>query len=359
MATELKQFTDEEKLMKKVRQKKRIRGCLIAANVLLLSYFSYLVVDSVVKEVKERNASLKGEIIALNGLSTKKSEELYQKYISSNVDINDFSVYGKYLLTSKSRVDYSNVNFSQQVQLVNLIANPFVVDSSLKFTLGNQLNEQINLFNLKSGDYMLCTTSNLINNKFICYHYTGVNLLETTIYSFPDENNHRKKITIKGKDSSPAIIISVEDINLLPADYYDFVIVGNQEEFDVFKNTSYQVKYVSSISEAYSLNSSYALNLVEGEDVIISSNYVNLDTVKPEKITSSVYQNLDVDNAIRELGGYVFNAGYGVSSLEVDQNISDISLEIKKLNKEVRNGKFTLTVSKDITIETIEDLLDL
>ena len=35
MATELQEFTQEEALKKKIRQKKRIRGCLIVLNALL------------------------------------------------------------------------------------------------------------------------------------------------------------------------------------------------------------------------------------------------------------------------------------------------------------------------------------
>ena len=43
-----KEFTKEEALKKKIRQKRRIRGCLIVLNALLLCYFSYLMVDTIV-----------------------------------------------------------------------------------------------------------------------------------------------------------------------------------------------------------------------------------------------------------------------------------------------------------------------
>lgn len=359
MVTQLNEFKEEEKLLKKLRQKKRIRGCLIIANALLLSYFSYLVVDSIVKTIKEKNQILTNEIIQLNGFSLSKTKETYNRHISSSIDVNDFATYGKYLLTSEYRVDYANFKFEDSVRLVNLISEPFVVDNDLRYTLGDKINNQIDLFSLNSGDYMLCKDANLIDDKFVCYHYAGMNLLETTIYSFPDENNHRKKITIKGKDSSPAIIVSVEDINLLPSNYYDFIIIGEKENFDIFQNTNYQVRYVSSIKEAYSLNSSYALNLIEGEQTIVSSNYVDLNTSKPELIQGSAYNLLDKDDAIRELGGYLFNAGYGVSSSEVGEETSSISLEIKKLNKEMRNGKLTLSLTNDYTLEDIETLLSI
>ena len=100
MATELKEFTQEEALKKKVRQKRRIRGCLIVLNALLLCYFSYLMVDTIVERVVEKKQEINNEIIQLNGKSSSKSKEIYEKYISSSIDVNDFATYGKYFLSS-------------------------------------------------------------------------------------------------------------------------------------------------------------------------------------------------------------------------------------------------------------------
>lgn len=356
MPLEIKEYSQEELFIRKVRQKKRIRGCLIVLNAILLCYFSYLVIDTVVDSIVEKNRVINSEIIQLNGKSSSKSKELYDKHISSTIDVNDFATYGKYLVTSSSRVTYQNVHLNQEVWLADLLANPFIFNTKLKFTLGNALNEQIDLFALKQGDYMLCESVNTYASNGMAYHYSGEELVDITLYSFPDENNHRTKISVKGKASSPALVISVERINLLPSNNYDFVVIGNKEEFDIFHNTNYQVKYVSSLKEAYLINASYALNLKD-ESEILSSNYVNIETSKPNLISGSFYNQLDEDNAIRELGGYIFNAGYGVSEEETNENISKSSLEIKSTSKEVRRGKFTLTVSKDTTLEQIEFLI--
>ena len=358
MSTQLKEFNEEEKLLKKKRQRRRIRGLLIVANVLLVSYFSYLLVDLIIDKVKENEQVINGDLIALNGKTTAKSKEIYDTYISSSIDVNDFSLYGKYFLSSSTRTSFDSMNYEEDIWLINLLSEPLVVGNNLKFKLGDKLNEQLDLFSLSQGDYMICKSFNTASKQGVCYHYTGEDLLNTTIYSFPDENNHRKKITIQGKESSPAIIISVEDINLLPTSYYDFVVIGDQSKFDVFKNTPYQVKYVDTLKDAYLTNASYALNILEDKTGIYSSNYVETSTLKPSLIENSVYKNLDTDNAIRELGGYVFNAGYGVSDLEVSEEISSASLEIKKTNKEVRNGKFTLSVGYEETLESILKIFD-
>ena len=356
MPVELKEFSQEEAFNRKVRQKKRIRGCLIVLNALLLCYFSYLVVDSVVDKIKEKNQILNSEIIQLNGKSSAKSKELYDKHISSTIDVNDFATYGKYLTTSSSRVTYQNVNYSSNVWLADLLAKPFVFNTKLNLTLGESLDEQIDLFALEQGDYMLCHYVDTYSSNGIAYHYTGEDLQEVTLYSFPDEYNHRTKISIKGKASSPALIISVEKINLLPSNQYDFVIIGDKEEFDVFQNTNYQVKYVSSLKEAYLTNASYAL-VLKDEGEIVSSNYLSVETSKPNLIKGSVYNNLDEDNAIRELGGYIFNAGYGVSEEETNESISSSSLEIKSTSKEVRRGKYTLSINKETTLEQIKSII--
>ena len=78
MATELQEFTQEEALKKKIRQKKRIRGCLIVLNALLLCYFSYLMVDTIVERVVEKKQEIKVRIELLNIL-LKKGMKFYSE----------------------------------------------------------------------------------------------------------------------------------------------------------------------------------------------------------------------------------------------------------------------------------------
>ena len=286
MATDIKQFAEEEEIKRKIRQKKRIRGCLIVVNALLLCYFSYLAISSAVSYFVEENNAINSEIIPLNGKSNSESKKIYEEYIDSKIQVNDFATYGRYLLTSKARVNYNSLNYENSIWLINLLSKPLVVENDLKYTLGEMIDEQLDLFSLEQGDYMICKDFTVGTNKGVCYHYTGESLLETTVYSFPDENNHRKKITIKGKESSPALIISVETINLLPSGNYDFVIIGNKNEFNPFEGTNLQVKYVTTLQEAYLTNASYALNVIEGSQ-IYSSNYVSLNTDKPNLITTN------------------------------------------------------------------------
>mgnify|MGYP001025727495 CR=1 FL=1 len=359
MAVELKEFNDEENLKKKLRQKKRIRGVLIVINALLLCYFSYLVIDTIVRYAVEKNRVVNSEIIALNGRSSSKSMALYEEHISGKVDVADFALYGKYLLTDDTRVDGENMHYESAVWLVDLLSSPFLVSDSLKFTLGEKLDQQIDLFALDEGDYMLCRSFDIAESKGVCYRFTGEKLTETTVYSFPDADNHRKKITVKGKASSPALIVSVENVNLLPNGYYDFVVMGKEEDYPAFQDSAYRVRYVDTLKEAYLTNASYALCLSE-EESIVSSNYVSLETEKSDRIvSSSVYGNLDADNAIRELGGYVFSAGYGVREEDTDASVAAASREIKTTGTEVRNGKMTLRIPKTTALETIENLLSI
>lgn len=362
MATEINELQEEENLKRKIRQKKRIRGSLIVINALLLCYFSFLVVDTVVQHFIEKNKVINSEIIQLNGKSSSKSLEIYNKHIENTVDISDFATYGKYLLTSSSHVQYNSLNYSNSVWLIDLLSNPYVVSSSLNFSLGDKIDQQIDLFSLAQGDYMLTipSTINVGTEKASAYHYTGENLLETTIYSFPDEENHRKKITVKGKASSACLVISVEEINLLPKNYYDFVVISSSS-LNIFNNTNYQVKYVDNLKDAYLTNASYAI-VVDDIETIYTSNYVSSETSKFEKIESTtIYNQLDSNNYIRELGGYVFSSGYGVNKDLItssnSESISSSSLEIKNTNDERRVGKYTLIINRETSLSEIERII--
>ena len=53
----------------------------------------------------------------------------------------------------------------------------------------------------------------------------------------------------------------------------------------------------------------------------------------------------------------IINAGYGVSEEETNESISSSSLEIKSTSKEVRRGKYTLSINKETTLEQIKSII--
>lgn len=356
----LEELKSEETLNKKIRQKRRIRGVLIIVNALLIAYAGYLSVVAIVDAVKDNKLKEQGEIITLLDKTTEKSLELYNQYITDKTDIVDFATYGKYLLTSNSRVTHNSFLNSGTATLFKVVEkDPIFGELNLIYTLDNSIDSQIDLFSLKEGDYLIykdfeVSTPNIRNS----YHYTGEDLLEETIYSLPLEDGTRTRITIKGKDSSPALVISVTNVSAAPENYYDFVILNTAvtntnipswvDELD----KEYSIKIVDNLVDAYKTYAPYAINLVDG-DKLITSNYISYESGKSPVITGNALEGLDAENSIRELGGYVFNAGYGIGTdgSEIMNSISQASIAIKNNLESNHLGKMTVVVGKEIDSE--------
>jgi hypothetical protein len=344
----LEEVKDENELTKKKAQKRRVIGLLIVLNALLVSYAGYLSVASIVDAVSKNNGGQVGETISILSKNEADSLRIYNKYITEKDDILDVATYGRYLLTSNARVSYNLENDTSSVRLLNLTEIENDDASSTKITtLGTKLNEQIDLFSLTPGDYIFA--SEMTSEGYKALHYTGDEYYEDVLYSFPKEDGTRTKITIKGKASSPALVVNVNKQEAsLPADYYDLVILKDDTiNIDWFSQTSLKIKEVNSLTDAYKAKASYALNIVSGND-IVSSNYLNDAYTKPNKILVGSLSGLDEDDAIRELGGHVFNAGYGEST-------SQASKDVYKVKSSSHIGKYTLSVG--VSIENPEQTI--
>lgn len=345
----LDEVKDELAITKKINQKRRVRGVLIVVNALLLAYTGYLGVSSIIDLVNRNSNSHPGDIITVLNKSETDSKKIYDEYAPTSIGVLDVATYGKYLLTSKTRVTHEMNLVTDSVRLLNLdvaiSAKEYKYDS---VELSNYLNEQIDLFSLSKGDYIIHDAKNA--SSYTTFHYTGESYFSETLYSFPNEEGRRKKIVIKGKASSPALVINVSTVVDLPSSYFDIVIVKNKNIIDEevglkwFENKNLKVKEVKTIKEAYTVNSSYAVNIIEGKDVYTSHYVKNDETLKPSLISEGEYKDLDSDNAIRELGGYVFNAGAG---LKGEESHEVISREIMTVKTSSHVGKFTISIGKD------------
>jgi hypothetical protein len=359
----LEELKEEELLNKKIRQKRRIRGVLIIVNALLIAYAGFLSVTSIVDAIKNNQEKEQGDIITLLDKSPNKSMELYNEYITDKKDIVDVAIYGNYLLFSSSRVTPTSFVKEGSVTLFKVVDNnPSFNEPNLVYTLNSNINSQIDLFSLEQGDYLIYSNFDVTTpNVRVAYHYTGSKMFEETIYSLPLEDGSRTKITVKGKDSSPALVISVSKVSACPESYYDFVVLNestneNQQNGwinDLSKN--YKVKEVNYLVEAYKTDASYALNVIDGEEVY-ASKFLGSDHSSAESIEKGPLLGLDVNNAIRELGGYLFNAGYGVSLEDSNESISHASIEIKNHLESTHKGKMTLVVGNQFS--NIREIVD-
>ena len=340
----LDEVKEENLNKKKSKQKIRIRGLIIGLDALLLCYACFLTISNIVTAVNKSSKNNQGDIITILNKNEKESLDIYNKYVSSKDDVLDVGTYGRYLLTSNYRLSYSLDNDTNDFYLLNLTNLENDYTKMEKVTVGTKLDQQIDLYSLDVGDYMIASSFHSPEG-YTALHYAQEDYFEQVMYSFPTEDGLRTKITIKGKASSPALIINVSKQEAsLPDNYYDVVILKEENvKIDWFKNTKLKIKEVSTLQEAYKVHASYAINVIDGNE-LYTSNYVSVESSKSGLIPTGVLQNLDSNNAIRELGGYVFNAGYGISG---DDDIAKASQEIKKINNSSRAGKYTLTIGKD------------
>ena len=172
----IEEVKEEEELKKKINQKRRIRGVLIAVNALLISYTGFLAVSSIVDLVNKNNGTNIGDIITVLDKTENESKKIYDSFAHEKADIIDVATYGKYLLTSKSKITYELDKYTDSVRLVNL--KDAIGSNSIKsesISLGNKLNEQLDLFGLTNGDYIIHDA--LRASNFVTFHYTGVDYL--------------------------------------------------------------------------------------------------------------------------------------------------------------------------------------
>ena len=321
---EISNRQDEEKLLQKVRSKRRIRGLLICINVLLGSYFVFELVRSILDFASSN--TIDTEIIPLNGHSKENSLELYDKHIAKDENGNyivsevyDYGIYGGYLSLSKGAISNGNYSSFENISLINVSSDYIDYESINHHIKSNYLNGGIDLTSLEKGDYLVFDA--IINEVNYEYPQKAIKIrsevgVEKTIYTLPNENNVRKKITIKSKDSSPSLVISVNEVNSLPEDYYDYIIIGTDEQIEAFKsnnvsNDELKINYVNNLLDGFKSKSDYCVYLSNEEKMIVS-NYVN---IKDENVITLDDSSIDEENKkvytsfIKELGGNLLFTG--------------------------------------------------
>lgn len=362
MAEEIIEEKKEEELSRKIKSKRRVRGLLIAINVLLTGYLVFEIVSKIVDNVSNRIED--SDIITLNGSSRKDSLALYNRYVAKNEDgsydveeVFDYGIYGDYLHLSKSSYEIGRYSSFESVSLINVSSKKFDSSEIIKVIEKEYLNGGIRLTNLDVGDYLVFPGIINISEKDRPHRaikirsYEGINKV---IYSLPNESGHRKKIQVKSKDSSPSLVISVSEVGKLPNNYYDMVLIGTQSD-------SYREKVDSSLScfiantleEAFLAKANYCL-VVDSiyQDAIVSNYYKCEENIVHDDLygKDSIISLQDENVYIRELGGYLTSSGSGISS---DNN----TLITRPYLEKNTIGKIVLLCNENIDYKLIKNVL--
>lgn len=362
MAEEIVEEKKEEELSRKIKSKRRVRGLLIAINVLLAGYLVFEIVSKIVDSVSNRVED--SDIITLNGSSRKDSLALYNRYVAKKDDgsydveeVFDYGIYGDYLHLSKSTYEVGSYSSFEGLSLINVSSKKFDSSEVVKVIEKEYLNGGIRLTSLSVGDYLVFPGIINISEKdrphkaLKIRSYEGINKV---VYSLPNESGHRKKIQVKSKDSSPSLVISVSEVGKLPNNYYDMVLIGTQSE-------AYRAKLDSSLSyfmaktleEAFLAKANYCL-VVDSiyQDLTVSHYYKCDENVVHDNLygEDSLISLQDENVFIRELGGYLTNSGSGIPS---DKN----TLITKPYLEKNTIGKIVLLCNENIDLKLIKDVL--
>lgn len=346
---------DQASIRKRNRIKKTKRGILIVLNAVLACYLIYCISDTINEFYQKYFVNHDDTIISIRGYSTAKSLEIYNSVIDRDEngvykthDIVDFSFYAGYI-NFKSDSSLANEDGSLHYSSFDTYTLRRI-DQKDKYekippylNVQSSINNSIFLFdsNLKEGDYIVYPY------KYVKSGYESSSDEETrqeplklesqegvfkTYYS-PYINGKRRKIEIKSKSSSPALVISVTNIYTPEFTFNDLAILYKNDSDknklnEIFKDDKFSKKFIASndsvkedIISLYEAKANVTLILEEGEDIVVS-HYIDLSSLHNEKYKNDTLSSeyalkmYDEDVYIRELGGSLFKSGGALPSLD-------------------------------------------
>ncbi len=356
-------LNDEEEMRdfkRRVRQKKRIRGFLIVVNAIVLAYLLYSIGDMVFSFATTYFTEKDGDIILIRNKNEEESKAIYDKYIDKVVVANDYGIYGNYLHLNEHHIE--NKYFTSFERLVFVkVSDDTEYESKHDMILDGQfLDRGYDLSALSEGDYIVSVYKKnetyKTEEKQKIVKLASSSPIERTIFTLPDQDGIRKKITIKNKITSPCMVVSVKEVTKLDDDYYDLVVIGANDKLDQLQDSALHIKKCdkeNGLTCAYKTKASYAIVLDENRETPLQSYYLSpssnfeADQVLDGNHALSGY---DADEYIRELGGSILKAGYCIDDVSHSCEVTpDISLN--------DFGKMTYRVGDEITLEEIKSIL--
>lgn len=350
--------SEEDKFKSKLMKRYFLRAILICLNILLIGYFVYEVTILIKSEINKQNLK-KEAYIPLCSQSKKKSEELYSKYeLDGYHSVKDYSLIGSSLFLSNNRVDAENLSSFSTLQLSNVCSSVDKVAfvDSLRYDIKeNDFNSGINLSSLAltSGDYLVY---NRTETGSYPLKIEDTNL-SVSYYTLPNEEGERNKITLLNTTISKALVIRVEKVSSIMNDYYDLVVASTKQNIEIpnpLKQYKIKVIYSESIDELIkesSLINSPRAVLIDEQDKKIKSGYNSNNTlisngyVDSTKIETGKLSGYDSDDFIREMSGYIQNAG----SCYLYDNHNTCSF---KANQVGHVGKTAYHINSNLDLET-------
>lgn len=337
---------NEKELKKKAAKKRRKRGFLIFLNAVLACYLIYCVYDTGVEFYRRNILEKNGDIISIDGRSETKSLEIYNKVIDKDEYGNflttnaiDFSFYAGYLSfkedTAYEKDSALNISSYNTYTLNNLteVMNDGMNQTRNPIESDNKyINHSVFLYDddLKEGDYIIYPHEynySQADKKQRPIKIESQNGIYKTYYS-PLIKGKRRKIEIKSKSSSPALIVSITNIFIPEHEYHDVAFLYQKDDEkeklnELFSDEKFSKKFISKntteqqdIISLYEAKANVSIIVDSRVENILISHYIKteLESIENDKLSEGnpYLKVFDENTYIRELGGNVFNSGSGL-----------------------------------------------
>ena len=304
MAEELNQ-KKEEALVQKLNAKKRLRGLLIALNVIVGVYLLYCI-GSLAYHLL--NPVAPQAEMTLCGYQKAESDKLFAKYASETFD-GDFATYGNQWSVVEGPYG------KQKERIANLQAVPVCsakYSKNLNYQQTVSFDEMMSLEKDQDGQW-LEEGDDLFLKDYVDQSNVGKALrvkdlqekIEMTHYSLPMENGKRVKTTLIADPDLPSFVMRVEHVEELPTDYFDLVIWKRKSDLNIMEITAQipdniKVKTLNeqaTMQDCLLVSSTYIASIDEGEAKICISEMLQ------KEYTGMVKEDTPF---IRAMAGYAY-----------------------------------------------------
>lgn len=365
--------------------------CSVLA-VAAIAYAAYSIVSFISSQVNQ--SSEKESYLTLSGKNYAESKTVYDAFgkadasVSFKNSIKDYAFVGTNLFLSTHKITPESL-YGENADTSALVKDGYqgyalynlTTNVSYSASLSTEYKDaifSIDLSKCEKGDYLIYPYGDTTNAKENIYPVSihSKEAIRETIYTLPDSQKQRKRIVLKNNSASPYTLITVtENGDKLPDGYYDAVLLtqqfvenesglvdkgsASQEEFSSLEgavttiNSEYRYKVIAaaSIGEASSINAGVSIALSSSLDGQYTSIYSKKNGYSTKTLdSSSSLAGYDYYPEIRELTGYLDNAGNGYSGV--------IGNDLLSINSSVLGKEAYLVKTGSSITETVKEILE-
>ena len=357
---------DSETKAEKPTKKKNtaLKFLTVASTVAMLS-FSVYCISVGIYNASNRSDNDDGYLTLLN-TNYSNSRISYERFGFENKGkLRDYAIIGNKLFLSENKItadcltteDSSNWISSAEssnFSLFNLTSEAHEAHRT-DFASGRNY---IDLSACEEGDYLVYpqSTSNKPSNgpykDIHPYSILSSKTISMTFYSLPNKDGTRKRIRFRNNSQSPFTLITIQNCGSeLPSGYYDAVIAyqeyddltlsrsttpGTGEQSagetiakEISAQTDFRVKFENSIESTAKSNAPLSIFLAKDMNADYISS-VFIDSVKASVLEDGYLKGYDRNPEIRELVGYLDQAGKSYRNVIGNDILSPVENRIGK-----------------------------